>query len=259
MSAIGLGTVKLGRNTGLKHSGPFSLPSDDEARQLLATAADLGITLIDTAPAYGTSEERLGKLLPKIGGRDRWILSTKVGEEYHPTTQTSRYDFTPEAVWKSVERSLKRLHTDRIDLVLVHSDGNDLPIIHSFGTLDALRDLKAAGQIRAYGMSTKTLEGALLAADRCDAVMLTLNPRDRQDMPAIAEAARHGTGVLIKKAMLSGHVAEVAAALSDRPELARLPAADACVRFAAQTPGVSSVVLGTLNPEHLKSAVAAIA
>ena len=60
VSPLGLGTVKFGRDKGLKHPGSFTIPTDSEARDLIALAADLGINLIDTAPAYGTSEERLG-------------------------------------------------------------------------------------------------------------------------------------------------------------------------------------------------------
>ena len=71
-------TVKLGRNDGVKYPEPFSIPDDKEAHALLAAAKSLGINLIDTAPAYGTSEERLGTLL--AGEREDWIICTKVGE-----------------------------------------------------------------------------------------------------------------------------------------------------------------------------------
>src|SRR5690606_20507720 len=63
VSPIGLGTVKLGRNQGVKYPQGFELPNDRQARELIAQAGDLGINLIDTAPAYGISEERLGGLL----------------------------------------------------------------------------------------------------------------------------------------------------------------------------------------------------
>ena len=76
VSPLGLGTVKLGRNTGVKYPNQFALPSDGQARELLALARDLGINLIDTAPAYGTSETRLGPLLQ--GQRQDWVVCTKV-------------------------------------------------------------------------------------------------------------------------------------------------------------------------------------
>lgn len=257
VSAIGLGTVKLGRTAGLKHPGSWSLPTDDQALSLLRAARELGVNLIDTAPAYGQSEERLGTLLTKVASRESWVISTKVGEEFNPVTAESRYDFSPESVWKSVERSLKRLNTSFLDCVLIHSDGRDLEIIHNLGTLEALADLKVSGHIRSYGISTKTPEGGRLAVERCDVVMLTLNPRDRDDLPAIAAASQNGCGVLIKKALLSGHTADAAGFLRDMPDLARLPTAQACARFAARTHGVSSVIIGTLSADHLREAVEA--
>ena len=81
-SALGLGTVKLGRNQGVKYPQGFELPDDREAAALLQQARDLGINLIDTAPAYGSSEERLGTLLR--GQREAWIICSKVGRAYPP-------------------------------------------------------------------------------------------------------------------------------------------------------------------------------
>ena len=63
VSVLGLGTVKLGRDSGVNYAQPFRLPTMREARHLIDRAHSLGINLIDTAPAYGTSEERLGELL----------------------------------------------------------------------------------------------------------------------------------------------------------------------------------------------------
>jgi aryl-alcohol dehydrogenase-like predicted oxidoreductase len=65
VSPLGLGTVKLGRDKAVKYPEGFKIPDDKQALDLLALAWDLGINLIDTAPAYGNSEERLGKLLPQ--------------------------------------------------------------------------------------------------------------------------------------------------------------------------------------------------
>ena len=240
VSPIGLGTVKLGRNTAVKYPEPFDLPSDEQALALLRTAADLGINLIDTAPAYGTSEERLGQLLPKAGGRDRWIICTKAGESFNQGE--SQFDFTPEALTASVERSLARLRTDRLDIVLLHSDGDDERIILHSGALDALKDLKSRGLVRAVGVSTKTPQGARLAVECSDAVMLTLNAREKADAPAAALAAKHGVGVLVKKALSSGHHnGDIESALA--------------VVFAH--PGVSSAILGTVNPAHLTDNIAA--
>ena len=85
VSPLGLGTVKIGRDQGLKYPNRFKLPSDREIRALFEEARTLGINFIDTAPAYGTSEEKIGKLLPD---RQDWIIGTKVGEGSAPANRT---------------------------------------------------------------------------------------------------------------------------------------------------------------------------
>src|SRR5205814_2366743 len=105
VSAAGLGTVKFGRNQKINYPASFALPSDQEILALLSTAKECGINLLDTAPAYGISEERLGKLLKKQ--RHDWVICSKAGEEF--INDESSYDFSPEFLRKSVERSLQRL------------------------------------------------------------------------------------------------------------------------------------------------------
>ena len=116
VSALGLGTVKLGRDQGVKYPEGFTIPDDRAATALLDQARELDINLIDTAPAYGNSEQRLGKLLK--GQRANWVICSKVGEEFE--NGQSRFDFSPEHTRASVIRSLRRLNTDVIDMVLVH-------------------------------------------------------------------------------------------------------------------------------------------
>jgi len=243
ITPIALGTVKLGRNQGVKYPQAFDLPTDSEARQLLNTARDLGINCLDTAPAYGSSEERLGQLL----GPDRkhWVLCTKVGENFHDGE--SSFDFTPEAVQASIARSLKRLNTDFLDIVLVHSDGNDCDIIERYGILEVLADLKRAGVIGATGMSTKTVEGGIAAAQRSDMVMATYNPEYPDETPVLDYCQENNIGVLVKKALASGHLCLNA---GDPVEEA--------MAFIFSHPGVTSVVTGTLNPQHLRHNVAAV-
>ena len=89
VSALGLGTVKLGRDQGVKYPATYTLPDDRSAARLLDTARELGINLLDTAPAYGSSEQRLGRLL--AGQRRHWLLCSKVGEEF--VDGQSRFDF----------------------------------------------------------------------------------------------------------------------------------------------------------------------
>jgi len=244
VSAIGLGTVKLGRNQGVKYPRSFNLPDDNAMDALLRSAKDIGVNLLDTAPAYGCSEERLGRWLKKSGNRFDWILSSKFGETF--VDGVSSFDFSRQSALESIDRSLKRLQTDYLDLVLVHSDGNDVEIIEKHDVFGTLQELKNAGKIRAYGMSTKTVEGGLRAVEHSDVVMVTYGPHEQNEQPVIAHAHKMGKGVLIKKALASGHLEKISHSGS--------PVADA-VQFVLSEDGVSSIVIGTLNPTHLEEAV----
>lgn len=240
VSALGLGTVKLGRDQGVKYPQGFTIPDNRSARALLAEARELGINLLDTAPAYGNSEQRLGELL--AGQRQHWLLCSKVGEEFE--AGQSRFDFTPEHTRASVYRSLRRLHTDVIDIVLIHSDGNDLHIIEQAGTLEALAQLKQEGLVRAFGISTKTVAGGETAAANCDVVMTTYNPQQRDEAAVLDACAQSGAGALIKKALASGH-------LGKHPQEAVRDA----LQLALGHPGTSAAVVGTITPEHLRANV----
>lgn len=244
VSPLGLGTVKFGRDQGVKYPRAFALPSDREALTLLELAWDLGINLLDTAPAYGESEERLGRLLRQC--RRDWVIVTKVGEEFH--SGESHFNFSTAATRASVERSLRRLGIEALGAVLIHSSGDDLTILEREAVLPTLLDLKQAGLMRAVGISSKTVAGGLRAVECCDLVMVTYNLAQREELPVIRAARAAGKGVLIKKGLLSGHLDRTTASDPVRASLELIYA----------EPGVSSVVVGTLNPAHLRANAAAV-
>jgi len=244
VSPLGLGTVKLGRNTGVKYPAAFKIPDDKQALTLLEQAWDLGINLLDTAPAYGNSEQRLGELFPKVN-KD-WVIATKVGETFNPDTAGSAYNFTPEFIQHSVETSLKNLKRDVLDIVLIHSDGQDKTIIEQYGVLDVLNDLKQQGLVRATGMSTKTVEGGLLTLQQADIAMVMHNLAYRDEQAVIEHAAISNKAIFIKKALGSGHLTESS---SDTDPV------QANFDFIYQNPAVASVIVGTITPLHLRDNV----
>lgn len=245
VSPLGLGTVKLGRDQGVKYPKGFSIPDDQQARHLLSLARDLGINLLDTAPAYGTSEQRLGPLLR--GQRQDWLIVSKVGEEF--ANGQSHFDFSARHTRYSVQRSLQRLQTDYLDLVLVHSNGDDLAILQQQEVYACLAELKAAGLIRAFGFSGKTPEGGLLALEQGDCAMVTYNLSEQDERPVLDYAACHSKAILIKKALASGHLCQ------DN----ELDPVRASFELIFAHPGVSSAIVGTINPLHLTHNVATAA
>jgi aryl-alcohol dehydrogenase-like predicted oxidoreductase len=244
VSCLGLGTVKFGRTQNLKYPREFVLPDDGQLKNLLRVAQESGINLLDTAPAYGVSEERLGGLLKS--SRKDWIISTKAGEEFqvNPVTgeATSHFDFSAKHLRMSVERSLRRLRTDYLDLLLLHSDGQDQQLLTQTDAVETLHQLKKEGWIRAHGASTKSVEGGKLAASLLDVVMVTYNASQPDELEVIQNCESLQKGVLLKKVFASGQNTSAAAALS----------------FALKPAAVSSAVIGTINPEHLLRNVEAV-
>ena len=237
VSRLGLGTVKFGRNEGVKYPQGFEIPDEAALSGLLALAKDLGVNLLDTAPAYGTSEERLGRLLQDQ--REDWVIVGKAGEEFE--NGESVYNFTPEHFEMSLERSLKRLQTDYIDVFLIHSDGNDVANL-SDELIAKMQDFKNRGLVRAIGASTKTSEGGLRALETMDLVMATYAPDYRDEEPVLDYAAVNNKGTLLKKVLGSGHNTNIEDAF----------------KFAFSHSGASAAIVGTINPEHLQENVQAL-
>ena len=249
VSPLGLGTVKLGRDQGVKYPSGFVIPDDRAAAALLAQARELGINLLDTAPAYGVSEQRLGPLLR--GQRHDWVICSKVGEEFEDGA--SRFDFSAAHTRFSVQRSLQRLETDYLDLVLVHSDGNDLAVLEHTGVYAELQRLKEQGLIRAFGFSGKTVAGGLAALERGDCAMVTYNLAEQGEKPVLDYAAAHGKGILIKKALASGHATRSESGLTGEDPVR------ASFELIFAHPAVSSAIVGTITPAHLAHNVATAA
>ncbi len=148
-SRIGLGTWAIG---GWLWGGT------DEADSIrtVHAAIDKGVTLIDTAPVYGSgvSEELVGKAVSEVGGRDRLVIATKLGLEWFDDGRVVR-NASRQRVFKEVEDSLRRLGTDTIDVYQVHWPDPRVPFEE---TAAALAQLYEQGKIRAVGVSNYSPE-----------------------------------------------------------------------------------------------------
>ena len=146
VSRVGLGCNNFGGRLGL-----------GETRAVVDAALEAGVTFFDTAEIYGDgggSERLLGEVLE--GRRDQVVLATKFAWE--PGDGLA----APESIRRSIEGSLERLRTDRIDLYYLHRPDPEIPIGDTLGALD---ELVQAGKVRAIGCSNFSAE-QLAAADR---------------------------------------------------------------------------------------------
>ncbi len=232
LSALGFGAFKIGRNQQIKYSQPYDLPDDTSTERLLNSILDMGINHIDTAPAYGTSEQRIGQFIAHR--RDEYLLSTKIGETFE--NGSSIYDFSRSHLESSIERSLKRLKTDVLDLVLIHSNNDEETILTQTDAIEVLQAAKQAGKVRWIGLSGKTLAGAESALDWADVLMLEYHLEDRSHESLIERASQQGIGVIVKKGLASG----------------QLPPEEA-ISFVLSHSGVSNLVVGGLNLDHIQT------
>ena len=230
LSPIGFGAFKIGRNQGTKYHQAYDLPNESAVASLLNGILDLGINYIDTAPAYGCSEERIGRAISHR--RAEFILSTKVGESFNDGV--SSYDFSERAIRQSVQQSLRRLRIDVLDMVFIHAGRDDRRIVEETDAAATLVSLRDAGLIRAVGFSGHTEGGFRAAMPWADALMLEFHKEDARLSPIITDAAARGLIVIVKKGLSSGSI----------------PSADA-IRFVLEYRGVTSLVVGSLSLHHM--------
>jgi aryl-alcohol dehydrogenase-like predicted oxidoreductase len=134
VSVVGLGTNNFGM--GMR---------EDEIPPVVNAALETGITFFDTSDSYGDSEERLGKALGRH--RDEVVIATKFGS---PVGKDGTGGAAPDYVREAVERSLRQLGTDRIDLYQLHRPDPHTPIVDTLGELD---ELVHQGKVREIGCS----------------------------------------------------------------------------------------------------------
>lgn len=152
VSEIGFGMWPIG---GRIRPGDYGFVDHDEAIRAIHRAAELGVTLFDTAPAYGDGhgEEVLGEAL--MGRRKTAIITTKCAVHWDHATKGWITDSSKESIVASVERSLVRLRTDYLDLLLIHvPDPNAVPA----EVMACFESLRNSGKVRFVGVSNFTLE-----------------------------------------------------------------------------------------------------
>jgi aryl-alcohol dehydrogenase-like predicted oxidoreductase len=251
--------------------------ADEDAGRLLNRVLDGGINLIDTSPDYGRSEELIGTYLS--GRRDEFFLASKCGCPLNPpadATPPYAHDYTPGNVRADVEQSLRRLRTDRLDLVQVHMSPSRATLAEDH-TVETLQELQAEGKLRFIGMS-----GILpnlpdhLAMGVFDVFQIPYSAVQRDHEELIAEAADAGAGTFIRGGAARGAASEdknwQVGPLSQQAGLgqrnwetsgiaslvreAGLTSMEFVLRFTLSHPGLSTTIVGTANPAHLAGNIA---
>jgi aryl-alcohol dehydrogenase-like predicted oxidoreductase len=205
VSAIGLGAMNL------SHAYGAPPPAEDGAR-LLNRALDLGVTLIDTAALYGggRNEELIAGAI--MHRKAEFILASKCVLEIVDGKRV--LDGSPEAITRSVERSLARLKTDHIDLLYLHRPDHDVAIEDSIGALVQLKEAGKIGSIGLSEMSAETIRRAH-AVHPIGAVQTEYSPVVRNPEIAVLETCRAlGIGFVafspVSRGLLTGTIRNAA-------------------------------------------------
>jgi aryl-alcohol dehydrogenase-like predicted oxidoreductase len=237
--------------------------SEDDAGRLLHGVLDAGITLIDTAPSYGTSEERIGRHLQRRRGE--FVLSTKCGYGV-PGVE----DWTGPCITQGIELALRRLRTDVIDVMHFHSCPVD--VLGRPGVVEALTRAVEQGKVRvaAYSGDNHALAHALNMR-RFGSIQVSVNLFDQRAIDwGIARAREQGVGVIAKRPLGNApwrfwerpEAQDVALYWSRMRQMALeargLDWGEMALRFAAFVPGVASCIVGTTKLENLLRNVKAL-
>jgi aryl-alcohol dehydrogenase-like predicted oxidoreductase len=269
VTVLGYGAMEL-------RGRPWGPAIDDEdAGRLLNAVLDSGINLIDTSIDYGRSEELIGRYL--AGRRNEYFLATKCGCLLEPPPGASPpfpHDYSAANVRAGLEQSLRRLGTDRLDLVQVHmSPSRDQ--LQADKTVETLQSLRDEGKIRFIGMS-----GILpnlpdhIAMRVFDVFQIPYSAVQREHEDLITAAAGAGAGTLIRGGAARGAPAEdkdwrrgplglpegegqrrwESSAVQDL--LGDMSRMEFVLRFTLSHPGLSTTIVGTSSVDHLLSNLA---
>jgi len=271
-SPVVLGTVQLGLSYGVANRQ--GIPSPEDAQEILRAAARSGITHVDSARAYGLSEERIGQALSRGLSESVGVVTKVLPLDDLPADADPAW--CRSAVQASVATSLQKLGTDRVDALLMHRAGDWAK--GSGAVRQTLVGLREAGVCRVVGVSVSSAAELrdVLADPECGYVQLPFNLLDWRWTGGEVEdalARRPDVVVTCRSVYLQGlllgdknlpwpansgvdpsDVRTLLRSLVD--ELGRTSTADLCLAYVLGHPWVSSVVLGAESAEQVTESVA---
>jgi aryl-alcohol dehydrogenase-like predicted oxidoreductase len=244
-----------------------------EARAVIGALLESGINFIDTAPDYGSSEDYLGEFL--AGRRDEVFLASKCGCKVDPESLrlagqiVTDHDFSRAVILAGVERSLRRLRTDHLDLLQFHMNPS-LGVLQATDAIETVLEMKQQGKVRFLGCSSSLPElEDHLSLGVFDVFQIPYSGLDREHEGAISRAAAAGAGIVVRGGFGKGSAsAQIRSAVNahriswETYEAADL--SDLCdgmsrlefmLRFAISHPDVTTAIVGTMFVDELQEDV----
>lgn len=273
VSYLSLGTVALGMHYGIapkqevEDRAGMKPPSDAEAIQLIHRAIDEGINFIDTARAYGRSEEVLGSAIHDR--RAKVVITTKLG--CNDTDGNLLHgNALREHMQNSINTSLKLLRTDWVDLLMLHSASVD--VLQNSEAVGILSEIQAQGKTRYIGASTYGTEAPRIAIEKgVNTLQVAYNILDQRMDEIFPLAEENGVGIVVRSVFLKGALTPRA---DDLPEhLARLreksnavkqiagqlkqpmKRVEAALRFVLSQSNITSALVGVHSQEELEASL----
>jgi aryl-alcohol dehydrogenase-like predicted oxidoreductase len=253
VSVLGFGASEIG----------FEEADQQTVDELLRNAFDAGINVIDTGECYRNSEEMIGRAVSNR--RDEYYLFTKCG---HPHGLESGANWMRDSLLESIQRSLRRLQTDHLDIVHLH--GCDEKVLRKGEAIGALQTARDRGYTRYVGYSGDGFAAQYAAeCGAFDSLQTSINIADQEAMElALPAAKKHGMGVMAKRP-----IANVAWKSNNKPaqgyhheyweRLRKLDypflhttnldkAVSIALRYTLSVPEVHLAIIGTTKPERLR-------
>ncbi len=258
---LGFGALEIGRDWGFGTEEMRRKPGEAEATPVLNRVLDLGVNLIDTARAYHRSEERIGASIAHR--RSEYFLATKCGE--HSDEPRTYYDFSYDAIARSIDLSRSLLQTDVIDLIQIHFGPDPTRVLDDGETVKAMKEAREAGKVRWLGASpgNELLDRCIESGD-FDVLQVGFNLLHQDAAPLIQKACDRGIGILIRSGLGMGWLTgrALTAPRSEWPttvsKLMELVSGDSAMlhrlalAYLKSQTGISSILVGTKNIAHLE-------
>ncbi len=266
VSEISLGTAELGLDFGFKGSANGSRPDRRDAIRLIHRALDAGINCLDTARAYGTSEEVIGEALKGVTSKPIMVSKVLLSDNSFDTVGSLRREIND-----SIETSLTALGVEALDVILTHN--TSLRSLNSEEVTETLLDCQRNGKIRFFGSScyADEIPRAVLSHSANRVMQVPFNLLDQKMSEEIFEdAVAAGVGIFARSIYLRGVLTPQIYTLPDRLaplKQASLRAldlignevnslAELAIRFCLSFSGITSVLIGVKTVEELESNLA---